>query len=225
MAFVQANAASADASAASISTTLNGVASGNLIFVGVSHGQTTVGGTGVTVDDSTNTYTPIRSDRDNSNSQSLLTFYAKNVTGGNLTFIARFDNATASRTFRRIVVGEWSGLDTTAPLDVETGNKSGSGSSATDGVTSGSAVTTVNGDTIIGCVMNTGGSATIAAGTNYTERSDLGGLELEDLVQSSAGSIAATWTFSAANAYIGFIASFKAAGGTAATFVPKVLIF
>lgn len=216
MAFVQAEQATSDADLGSIAATFDtSVTSGNLIYVALSHGGDAA--TWGVTDNQGNTYTQIRNTRDATNHQDITTFYAKNVTGGSVTVTGSLDPTT--RTFRRISIVELSGRDTTAPLDVENGNASLTGSNATDGVVSGSITPTANGAMVVGAVMDTTGVASISAGTGFTERSDLGGLQVEDLTQATAASIQATWTFSAANGYVAHVAAFKAAGsgGTDAT--------
>lgn len=204
MAFVQQNGLSADASATSIATSLTNVAGGNMIFVAVSHSDF-VGP--ITVDDTVNVYTQIGSTlRDTTNNQQAAIFYAKNVAAGSPTITATYNGT--SRNFRRIVAAEYSGLNQTEPLEQNTGQQTLVGSSAPDGVTSTPVVTVIPGQTIIGSVMDTSGITTEDPGTGFTERGEYGSLSLEDMVQSSPGSVAATWTFGAVNAYIAFVATF-----------------
>jgi hypothetical protein len=64
-------------------------------------------------------------------------------------------------------------------------------------VASTAGVTTVNGDTIIGITIDWIGNGTITAGAGFTSRySVVSTFMVEDLVQATLGSIAATFTAS-----------------------------
>lgn len=208
MAFVQRNGAANSASDNKIAVTLTGVTTGNLIVVGVSwdHGQN--GTLGSVTDDQLNAYS-VLDQGENVNDQALGTAYAKNVTGGSVTITANFVGGNAS--FRRIVAGEYSGLDTSSPLDGHDIALSSSGSATPS---SPAIVTTADGDTIIGLVEDTQESATVTAGSGFTMRTTsgaYGGLNLEDKVQGTAGSVAADWGFSPSQNYDAAVIAFKAA--------------
>ena len=86
-----------------------------------------------------------------------------------------------------------SGADTLAPLEQHLSNVQLNAGTGTDGVTSGNVVTAISGEYIFGAT-NGVNSATFTAGTGYTPREILGTGMTEDLIQSVAGSIAATFT-------------------------------
>lgn len=132
--------------------------------------------------------------------------YAKNIAGGACTVTANFSGSTL---WRHIHVSEYSGLDTTAPLDQSSGG-TGTGTSGS----SGSKTTTTNGQLIYGGSgngLNTAGSGftTLSTGSSYANMS-------EYQIQSSAGSIAATFTGPSSD-YCVVMMTFKAAGAAAAS--------
>lgn len=89
---------------------------------------------------------------------------------------------------------EYSGVASVSPADVSSTNGQNS-QSGTNAATSGSATTTQNGDLIAGFTIDYPGNASgIAAGTGFTSRTGTY-CQVEDQVQSSAGSIAATFTY------------------------------
>ena len=93
-----------------------------------------------------NTYSVASNDFDPSNRQGLAILYAPNIRAGANTVTVTFG---VSGGYRRIVVGEYSGVATTSPLDV-TAHNHAAGTTAANGVTSTAATTTVNGDLIFG---------------------------------------------------------------------------
>jgi hypothetical protein len=115
--------------------------------------------------------------------------------------------------YRRVIVSEYSGIATTAPLDV-TAKSQGTSTTAANGATSTAATTTANGNLIFGVTMDDSGNfATINAGTGFTRRASLNGMDIatEDSIQATAGSVAATFTYSRADRYLAQMAAFKAA--------------
>jgi hypothetical protein len=112
-----------------------------------------------------------------------------------------------------MIIGEYSGIQTSSPLDTYTQAFSTTGSTATDGVTSGTATTTANSDMIIGHILEKGTVGTDAPGTGFTQRlyTGLSQAYMEDKVQPTAGSVAATMTFGTANHYSVNMMAFKAA--------------
>ena len=101
----------------------------------------------------------------------------------------------------------------TAPLDVTAKNQ-GTSTTAANGATSTAATTSANGNLIFGVAMDDSGAfGTINAGTGFTRRASLNGMDMatEDLVQAAAGAVAATFTFTRADTYLAQMATFKAA--------------
>ena len=171
-------------------------------------------------DDQSNTYTVVRN-FDGSDQAGIATFYALNITNAPTVVTVTY---SLVMDFRAGVIIEASGVKTSAALDQETAQWQAAPGTGTDAVTSGAVTTTENGEFICGfaAVTNVFTANTLTAGTNYTERQETSptlGIDLagETLVQSSAGSIAATWTQSANNNTSTAIMTFKeqAAGTTA----------
>lgn len=143
--------------------------------------------------------------------QTLAICYAPNVAAGATTVTAALGGGAA---FRRMVISEYSGVATSNPVDVYTGVTGSSSVTTTDGVTSGSVTTTLNGDLIFGAVMDTTGSTGITPGTGFLGRgyANTKDLVVEDKQLPTAGSAAATFTFSTASQrYNAAIVAFKAA--------------
>jgi len=140
----------------------------------------------------------------------LRMFYAENITGGACTVTVSHDSAT----YRRISIHEYSGAKTSASMD--TSAQSGlvdPGSSATDGNTTPAVTPSANGSLIVGCIINIPwGWTTVNPGTNYTERYDnAADFEAEDYIQTTAASVAATWTCDNTESYRAAMTVFLAA--------------
>src|SRR5215467_1963580 len=210
--FVQATGSSNDASSGTIAqafTTAN--TAGNLIVVGVSWGDNAAPAIRAT-DTLGNTFSVATNDFDPANRQGLAILYAQNIRAGANTVTVTFG---VTGGYRRIVVSEYSGVAATSPLDASAKNRA-AGSTATNGVTSTAASTTTAGDLIFGIAMDDSGNfGTINAGTGFTRRASLNGMDTatEDAIQGAAGPVAATFTFSRADIYLAQMAAFKANTG------------
>lgn len=97
------------------------------------------------------------------------------------------------------------------------------GTTGSNNITSTATSTTEDGDLIFGAVFDTAGSnwteTDIAPGSSpntFTERQETDGLEIEEFIQTSAASIAATWTFDIGARYNAIMVAFKA-GTTSGT--------
>jgi len=177
---------------------------GNLIVVAVSWGNNST----LTCSDSLgNVYAVATTQHDSVNNQSLGICYAANVKAGANTVTARF---SASAPYRRVLIHEYRGVALVNPVDVVAMNLS-SGSTAANAVTSTAAVTTANGNLIFGAAMDDDGVTSISAGTGFTQRLSVNNKDLvsEDLVQTTAGSIAATHTFGAAHRCLAQMVAFR----------------
>jgi len=89
------------------------------------------------------------------------------------------------------VASEWSGNRSTSPIDVVSSTANGITTSGNDNVTSGAATTTVDGELIYGWERSYGGAMALGTGFSWVYNSDY---PAEYAIQSSAGSIAVTWT-------------------------------
>lgn len=142
---------------------------------------------------------------------SLAIFYYANTTAGADTVTVTFAGAI---TYASLQCSEYSGVATSSPLDQTASNNQTDPGTATNAITSGNVTTTTDGQLIVGWTSAlVVGVGTVSAGTGYTGRTNVFGDTLhEDQVQTSAGSIAATFTTNHATSdYITLIATFKAA--------------
>jgi len=183
--------------------------SSNAIVVGVSYGD--VNPTITATDSQGNTYSKAVSTFDPVNDQECAILYATNAKGGTWNTVTL--NFGGPVGYLGIGIHEYSGLAAASALDAAAGNQ-GTGTS----LTSGTATTTANGDLIFSCGVDdsSGGGDTFTPGTGFTKRVDLGnaaGYADEDIIQATAGSIAATWKLAASRSWIVDMAAFKAAGG------------
>jgi type II secretory pathway pseudopilin PulG len=211
------NTASSTTIAQAFSSAVKG---GSLIVAAIS--WDTVSSTAVTCSDNqNNTYTTATNANDTTNTQALAICYAPNAAGGSTTVTATFGAASVTR---RIIVHEYSGIATTSPVDISRTNIA-NGTTAVDNVTSTAGTTTTAGDLIFGAVMeDDSGSATITAGTNFTQR-NITATELatQDRIQAAAGSIASTQTFGTARRYLAHMVAFKPATTTTAWAPPNIV--
>ncbi len=170
------------------------VTAGNIIAVAVEWGSNTVTLDNITATCVTGNFTLLN------NPTTLSTYraaqgYAVISSSGTCTVTADFSGVTGA--FNRIVAHEVSGVDTSNPLDGNTMQSQSDPGNGTDAVTSSNIVTTQNGDYIFGATFDMESGLTAAAGTGFTSRlylSGVAGYLSEDRIQSSSGSIAATFT-------------------------------
>lgn len=140
----------------------------------------------------------------------MATFYLQNVNAGTGVVTANF---SPNITLGTIYAHEVSGADTTAPLDNETGQGQSSVGTGANAVTSGAVVTSNNGCYIYGGSLPTTAAMTYTAGTGFVIREQESVSEnsvSEDEIQTSAGSIAATFTSDTASVdFITMVMMFK----------------
>ncbi len=141
--------------------------------------------------------------------------YGKISTTGSCTVTA---TGSTGVTYITATVHEISGVDTSIFLDNNQHKLSYqvTPSTAANAVTSGSITTTQNGDYIFGATFNesANGGLTITAGTGFTSRQASPYARSQDMIQATAGSIAATFTNNLGYAnFITGIMAFKSAGG------------
>ncbi len=127
-------------------------------------------------------------------------YYAKNIAGGSTTVTVTFNQTAA---YPNINILEYSGLNTSSPLDVFSA-ATGSGTTAN----SGSATTTAASELIVGAGNPSSGFT--AAGSGFTKRlvNAYGGIA-EDEIVSSTGSYSATATMTSGT-YVMQMATFRA---------------
>lgn len=140
-------------------------------------------------------------------------FYAENASGGACTVTLTMSSSVDTY----MLVSEASGVLTSGAFDGSAMNVQGSPGTGTDAVTSTSITTTADGDFIFCATQAAPGfSPTMTPGTGYTGReSGSNGLRLADRVQTSAGSIACTFTSDNSGNIetITGVMAFKASGG------------
>jgi hypothetical protein len=146
---------------------------------------------------------------DTPNGDTLGVFYAENIAGGaNTVTVTESINGNTLR----FAILEYSGVAPANSLDVVS---TGQGTSAT--ANSGNALTTANGDLLLGAIL-TGNPATYTAATGYTIEDRVPAspntkLGTEDQIQAAAGTISAGVTFGASDSWGAGLAAFKAASG------------
>ena len=202
----------------SFSATLSSATtSGNAIILGITFGNTNP--TITATDTQGNTYSQAIKTYDSGHHQGAAILYATNIAGGPSTSVTvKFSGSVA---YLALGIHEYSGIALTSALDVTAGAL-GSGSS----LSSGLAVTTAGGDLIFGVGVedSNGHGDTFTAGSGFTKRVDLGNAAAyadEDETQTSAGSIAASWTLSPSGSWIAGMAAFKASSSGGGT-VPSI---
>jgi hypothetical protein len=171
---------------------------GNLNVVAVGWGDTTSSVSSVT-DSRGNTYTRAVGPTVNGGQQSI--YYAKNIAAGANTVTVTFNQAAS---YPDVRILEYSGLDTTNPLDVTAGGV-GTGTAAS----SGAATTTVANELIFG-TGTAGGNGFTGAGSGFTSRVlNIYGSLAEDKIVTGTGSNSTTGTVASAP-WIMQMATFKA---------------
>lgn len=192
--------------------------SGHLIVVGL---QLTKGvGAGTTIssigDNAGNAYFEAGSARASDNSSGYVSdiWYAKNSAAGAtaVTITPSAGVSTAAAVF-----WEFSGVDTTSPLDQSVALSS---QPATTTPTGGSVTTLAGSDAIVSIAVVQSCLTGIVAGNPFTSDSALLCNGWAHLVTSAAGTYAAQWNQSPTGTYIASTAAFKVASGVSGTFSP-----
>jgi fibronectin type 3 domain-containing protein len=214
IAYVQSNSVSPSTTVSTMSAPFTAAqAAGDLIVVGLSWGG------GVTVSSVTdtkgNTYALAVGPTTFSGAASAI-YYAKNIVAaaaGANTVTVTFSAATGTPDLR---IAEYSGINTTSPLDVTSAS---TGTSATS--SSGAATTANANDLLVGANAVLSGTAGAGAGFTSRQISTFDGNILEDRVVSATGAYSATATLSSSAAWIMQMAAFKGAGGSTDTIAPS----
>ena len=155
-----------------------------------------------------NQYTPIGSPRTWSSHNFVeRLYYAKNIPGG-------ADTATVTLSgskYMEVRLYDYSGLDTSSPLDASATSNTGTSVTGTSGM-----VTTTNANDLLFGFFHSDNGVTNTVGSGFTGRTFLAdGYPLgEDQNVASTGSYTATMGFSGSADYVGFLVAFKAAGGS-----------
>jgi chitodextrinase len=171
---------------------------GNLIVVYVNWGNT---GTVSISDSRGNTYQSAVGPTSWSTSYRAQVFYARNIAAGTNTITATFGTTISS--FGIVYIHEYSGIDTTAPLDVAV-----AGTGTSSALVSGSATTTNATDLLF--AAGSSSNTVTASGSGYTARSFAFGNITEDRNVTATGAYSATATHNG-TAWVMQLAAFKAA--------------
>lgn len=144
-------------------------------------------------------------------------WYAKNTNSGATTLSVVWPSVDPGN--GSLVAIEISGADTTAPLDQHIPHVQTNPGTGANAVTSTAQTTTANGEYIMGITVDDNFGGLPSAGTSpnaFTSRTTDSTFEinLEEFIQTTAGSIAATFTNTAGSGNnITMLATFKASGG------------
>jgi hypothetical protein len=200
-------------SSSTVAVTLGApVGTGNMLCVSIGSVHTSGTQTFTVTDDKGNTYTSVDALADTGNSFAFGTAYILNVTNAPtvITATIRIAGTPTAETFASIQVDEFSGV---SAFDGHAINNQVSPATTANAVTSTAITTTANGDLIYGTVVDILGGGTITKGTPFTQDLSVASAYMtEHLIQSTAGSIAATFTASVStDAWITAVMAFKAA--------------
>jgi hypothetical protein len=230
-AFVQGTGPTANSGASAVATVAQAYGSnnsaGNLLVACITWDRSSGAGnrdliSGV-ADTRSQTWTQVVQSNDLTNNQDFSMWYFPNCAAGANTVTATFSGG--SRAFAAIIIAEYSGVLTTSPIDGTPVGQNASGTTAANNCTSTSTTTAVNGDLIVGAWMKDDTASTPTAGTGFTKRPDTltdHSIIMEDLVQATAGAIAATFTQSVAGRYLALVAGFQASA--AAAVIPDLIM-
>jgi hypothetical protein len=180
--FVQAAASAASGTATTLSLAFpSNTRAGDLLLVAFDY---TSNATPTSVTDSQgNVFTEVGSQLSTPGGALSRVYYARNIKGGADTVTVTL---SASSSYLELYLNEYSGINTTNPIDAELGASGSAGA-----VSSGNVTTTAAGDIIYGyCV----GDWACTVGSGFTARSTLDGNLIEDETAGSAGGYPATGT-------------------------------
>jgi hypothetical protein len=162
--------------------------------------------------------------------QRLAVYYKADCTGGAAPTITFTMPATGVRFFRQAACAEYAGADLTTPIDKVDVTEDGTVATGANVLTTPAVVPDSNGQVIIGAYCQNNSTSTISPGTspNFVERQDGTptstdpGIQLEDLEQTTAASVAAKWTASAAGGhYNAYVVTLRAAGAAVQSLNPS----
>jgi hypothetical protein len=214
--FVQTNSATPQASQTSVTVPFTlAQTAGNLNVVIVGWNDSTAAVSSIS-DTSSNSYSLAAAAIVQSGTASQAIYFAKNIAaaaaGANTVTV----NFTTAARHPDIRIAEYSGLDSTNPLDASAGAQ---GNTATSD--SGAATTTNANDLLVGA--NTVQSTSTGPGTGYTSRGITpDGDILEDRVVSATGSFNATAALNQTQLWIMQVAAFRAATGGGGSTAPSI---
>jgi len=185
--------------------TIPATGSGNLLVVGWQINSSSAALTSIT-DNVGNAYAKAGAAQAADSTGATGIWYAKNIAAGATTLTV---TPNASVTNAGIVIWEFSGADSSAPLD-QSAFMSNQASSATP---SAPAVNTTSAkEAVISVAITTQAVTGIASGNNFTSDTSLLANGWAHLITSSTGAYGAQWNENPAGTYASCTVSFKAAG-------------
>jgi trimeric autotransporter adhesin len=197
--------ASGDSGAASSSTTYQSqnATTGDLILI-FSHWDTQAVTASAPTDNRGNTYVPIGGPVNAGTTGRFQAWYAKNIAGG-LPLAVTINYSAKTATISLVDIIEYSGLDTSAPLDVFA-SASGNSSFQNSGL---SPTTTAENETIIGLFGFNSPSSPYTAGSGFTFRNYDATSMLEDMSVTTVGNYEATATSADSTIWAAIVIGFK----------------
>jgi hypothetical protein len=182
-------------------------------FIGVVIRAGAIGETFTCSDTNGNSYTLALSVQETVDDNELGICYAPNIAAGPNTITV---SDTMGNTLRFAVL-EYTNVATSSPVDGTPTGAIGAGTAAS----SGNVTTTVNGDLLLGGVLNGNAQTTVTAGTSYTIEQFMPAspqirLIAEDQIQTTHAAVSATATLGATDNWAAGLVAFKQAGSTPA---------
>lgn len=131
--------------------------------------------------------------------------------------------------FTSIVMAEWSGIDTSSPLDVFANDGSNSASAVTSRAT-GTTGTTAQNDELAVAAVGQGNTVTALSWTNSFATRDSNaqagsGVYLADKILSATGTVTSTASWTTSRIAGGCVATFKGSVVAGEAFVPRTIVF
>jgi len=201
-AFVTGNVKACTATSCAVSVT--GTNTGDVIILGLFVFDST--SVSSVTDTQGNTYAPITSSpwTGGCGTRVERLYYAKNIVGGADTITVTLSGSV----YMELRAYDYSGLDTSSPLDVSATPQTGSSTSATSG-----SLSTTNASDLLFGYFHYWSAVTATPGAGFTARTlpGDGGPVAEDESVASTGPYSSTMSFSGSTAYVAFFVAFKAA--------------
>jgi hypothetical protein len=190
--------------------TISPTAAGDLLVVGTVANAVSVNVTNI-IDNASggsNTYVTAGAKATDTSAYATELWYAKDIKAGATTVTVYFDSGSVG-----VVVWEFSGVDTSSPLDTTSTKSNATASTTPFGPT---ATSTLPGELLVSALTVTYSVTGIHSGNAFTNDSLLCGDGFAHLVATSTGAYAAQWDQDTAGTYASNIAVFKPAPNCAA---------
>ena len=207
--FVQSTTGNATTSPTTTTAFAGSTTSGNLIVVTTADDSGLTTSVSAVADSKGNAYTQVVNI---SSSSSMQIWYAKNITGGaSHTVSATWNTGNTGRCV--LVAQEFSGCDTSNPLDQNTST----GSTGTAVSSGASPTTTQAAELVVGGASHDALASAFSLGSGYTNLGTVNvancAVAMESKVVAATGAQTATFTIAASRTWICGVVTFKGAGG------------